>query len=82
MRFRLNSHVFFQEDPNLVEIVALEIGQSIVFLVQFLELGIKYWTHGILYKFSLQKRPKISKDWESYHNFHLAHQIFVRVVAL
>jgi hypothetical protein len=42
----------------------------------------KYWTLGILYKFTLQKSPKNSKVWESYHNFHLACKILVRPMAL
>jgi hypothetical protein len=53
-----------------------EIGQSIVFLVQFSEFGIKYWTCDILYKSALQKMPKINKVWESYHNFQLENPIF------
>jgi hypothetical protein len=47
-------------------------------MVQFSDLGIKYLMCGIMYKFSLQKIPKSNKVWESYHNFHLGHQIFVR----
>jgi len=35
-----------------------------------------------MYKFSLQKRPKISKVWKSYHNFHLAYKILVRHMEL
>jgi hypothetical protein len=42
----------------------------------------KYLTRGILYKFTLQKCPKINKVWESYNNFHLEHKIFVRHLAL
>jgi hypothetical protein len=59
-------------------LLAFEKGQSIVFIVQISDSSIKYWTCGILYKFALHKRPKISKVWESYHNFQLAHQILVR----
>jgi hypothetical protein len=65
-----------------VRLVAFERGQSIVFMVQISELGIKYWTYGILYKFTLLERPKISKAWESYPNFHLAHPILVRPMEL
>jgi hypothetical protein len=35
-----------------------------------------------LYKFSLLERPKINKVWGSYPNFHLAHPILVRPMAL
>jgi hypothetical protein len=65
-----------------VPLVAFESRQSIVFLVQILELGIKYWTRGIMYKSALQKRPKLNKVSESYNNFHLSHQILVRNMAL
>jgi hypothetical protein len=37
--------------------VASERGQSIVVMVHISKLGIKYWTRGILYKFSLLERP-------------------------
>jgi hypothetical protein len=65
-----------------VRLVALEKGQPVVFLVQFSESDIKYCAHGTLYKFALLERPKISKVWGSYHNFHLAHPILIRPVAL
>jgi hypothetical protein len=62
-----------------VRLVAFEIGQSIVFLVQFLESGIKYWTCCIPYKFALQKMPKINKVCESYHKFQLENPIFGKI---
>jgi hypothetical protein len=36
----------------------------------------------MLYKYALLERPKISKVWGSYHNFHLAHPILIRPVEL
>jgi hypothetical protein len=36
----------------------------------------------MLYKYALLERPKISKEWGSHHNFHLAHPILIRPVAL
>jgi hypothetical protein len=80
--FQVKMSYILQEDPNSVRLVSFERGTSLVFWVQFLESGIKYWTCGILYKFSLQNSPKINKVWESYHNFHLEHQILVRPMEL
>jgi hypothetical protein len=65
-----------------VRLVSFERGQFIFFWVQFLESDIKYWTCGIMYKFALSESPKISKVWESYPNFHLAHPILVKPVEL
>ena len=53
--------MFFNKDPNFVRLVAFERGKSIVFIVQILESHIKYWTCGILYKFSLPKKTKNKK---------------------
>jgi hypothetical protein len=76
MCFGYNNHIFFKEDPNSVRLLAFEIGQSIVFLVQFSEFGIKYWTCGIPYKFTLQKMQKINKVWESYHKLSIGKSNF------
>jgi hypothetical protein len=65
-----------------VRLVALDSGQSLVFLVQVSESNIRYCDLGMLYKYALLEGKKISKLWGSYHNFHLAHPILIRPVAL
>jgi hypothetical protein len=65
-----------------VRLVALDSGQSVVFLVQVSESNIRYCALGTLYKYALLEGTKISKVWGSYHNFHLAHPILIRPVAL
>jgi hypothetical protein len=62
--------------------VALDIGQYAIFLLQFLESNIIYYDLDMLYKYALLEGKKISKVWGSYHNFHLAHPILIRLVAL
>jgi hypothetical protein len=64
-----------------MRLIALERVQSLVFLVQVSESDIKYWCVAFV-QVSLQNRPKFNKVWESYHNFHLAHPILVRPMAL
>jgi hypothetical protein len=54
----------------------------VVFLVQVSESNIIYCDLGMLYKYTLLEGKKISKLWGSYHNFHLAHPILIRPVAL
>jgi hypothetical protein len=41
-----------------------------------------YCALGMLYKYALLERTKISKVWGSHHNFHLAHPILIRPVEL
>jgi hypothetical protein len=65
-----------------VRLVALDSGQSVVFLVQVSESNIIYCALGTLYKYALLEGTKISKVWGSYHNFHLAHPILIRPMAL
>jgi hypothetical protein len=62
--------------------VAFERGKYVVFLVQVSKSDIKYLARGILYKCSLLEGKTISKVWENYPNFHLAHPILVRPMEL
>jgi hypothetical protein len=41
-----------------------------------------YCAIGTLYKYAHLEGTKISKVWGSYHNFHLAHPILIRPMAL
>jgi hypothetical protein len=62
--------------------VSLDSGKLVVSLVQFSESNIIYCDLGMLYKEALLERKKFSKVWGSYRNFHLAHPILIRLVAL
>jgi hypothetical protein len=65
-----------------VSLFSLERGKHIVFHVQILEQYQINWTCGIMYKITLWKGPRINKFWESYHKYHLAHTILVKLVEL
>jgi hypothetical protein len=45
--------------------------------VQVSESNIIYCALGMLYKYTLLEGTKIINMWGSYHNFHLAHPIFI-----
>jgi hypothetical protein len=65
-----------------VRLVVLDSEQSVVFLLQVSESNIRYCALGMLYKYVLLEGTKINKVWGSYHNFHLAHSILIRTMAL
>jgi hypothetical protein len=65
-----------------VILVPLDSGIYLVFLVKVSKSNIRYCALGTLYKYALLEGKKISKVWGSYHNFHLAHPILIRPVAL
>jgi hypothetical protein len=65
-----------------VRLVEFDGGESVVFMVQFLESNIIYCALDTLYKYALLEGKKIRKVWGSHHKFHLSYPILIRNVAL